>query len=479
MRRGKTVLATLASVSLIFGGVSAVTHAQISVPEVVIAEVQTGSNTSASQEFIELVNTTEQPVDVSEWRVEYFAANPKNFDTPTRTMPLHGSLPAKAHYLLASSGYLVGMANDSFSAGLAATGGHIRLVSIDPDRPTESIAHDLIGWGTAIRPEGAAALVLKAGESLQRKIDDSGRWVDTNNNAADFTVGAPSPEGFIPEPEAPDPEPAPTTDQPGDMPTDTTDSETPQDPTQAQPDPVQAALPPIPLLITELFPNPASPQTDAADEFIELYNPNDTVVELTGYKLQTGTTYNHSFEFNDQTIEAHSYKAFYVPETGVVLANSAGKARLIDPSGAVMSETLDYSDAPEGQSWDWDGATWQWSTTVTPGAENQVTSKPIEDKKTSTTTKKASSSSSKPKSSAAKVKTASAKVKSSKANGSGAGGTQIADTVPAKPAAIHPAVIAGVGGLALLYGVYEYRQDLGNAVQRFRSNRANRHAGRR
>ncbi len=475
MQRVKIVLATLASVSLIFGGLGAHSFAQLKIPAVLIAEVQTASKTSASEEFIELVNTTDQSVDVSEWRVEYYAANPKSFDTPTRTIPLHGSLPGRAHYLLASSAYLVGTANDSFSAGLAATGGHLQLVRTDPDFPSQTIVYDKVGWGTAVEPEGTAAAAPKVGESLQRKLDAQGQWTDTDDNAADFSIAQPSPEGFVPEPESPDPEPDLSTTPPTDPTTDSTDTDSTTGMSSGETQSVQ--LPALGLQITELFPNPAAPQTDAADEFIELYNPNDETVELTGYKLQTGTTYNHSFEFNDQTIDAHSYRAFYVPETGVVLANSAGKARLIDPNGSVMSETQDYSDAPEGQSWAWDDSTWQWSTTVTPGAANEVTAKPAEEKKTSPS-KKTSNSTAKPKTSSTKAKTASAKVKSAKANGSGAGATQVADVAPSKPSAIHPAVIAGVGGLALLYGVYEYRQDLSNAIQRIRNHRTHRRAGR-
>ncbi len=474
MKAGKIVLATLATGSLVFGGLGVVLAQTKALSPVLIVEVQTESKNNASQEFIELANTTDGSIDISEWRVEYFAANPKSFDVPTRTIPLHGSLPAGAHYLLASVGYLVGTANDSFSSGLSNAGGHLLLVSPDANTPSQPHIYDALGWGTAVQPETTAALVPKAGESLQRKVDDDGFFTDTDDNQTDFISGTPNPEGFVPSREAPEEEPtstAPVKATGLDGQTDETES---ADVVDNAPDVDQPLLPSLALQITELLPNPASPQTDAADEFIELYNPNSEAVELTGYKLQTGTTYSHSYEFVDQTLDAQAYKAFYVTDTGVVLANSASKARLIDPTGAVMSETADYTNAPDGQAWVWDGGSWAWSTMVTPNAPNQIGTKETAlASSKATSTKKAATT--KPKT--ARAKTTSAKVKSAKTSGSVAGSTPTSgngDT--AQPTVIHPAILAAVGGLALLYGLYEYRSDIANSFQRLKNHRANRRA---
>lgn len=458
-------------------GLSARAFAQEAViSPILIVEVQTSSSSSATQEFIELANVSDTPMDVSDWRVEYFSATASDFSAPSRTIPLRGILPPAAHYLLASTSYLVGNANDSFSAGLAATGGHLRLVSTDENNPKTPVVHDLVGWGNALFPEKQAATVSTAGQSLQRKVDSQSRYVDTDNNSSDFETGSPSPEGYVPGPDAPDLDQTSPADEPAEIdqtPPET--SENPITPDGSSDSNMSAAK----LDITELLPNPAAPKTDAADEFIELYNPNDELVDLTGYKLQTGITYSHSYEFNDQVLGPHTYRAFYVSETGVVLTNSAGKARLIDPSGQVMSETADYTDAGEGMSWSLVGSVWQWSSSITPGAPNQITDKAAQETAekqavvTKPTTKKASTA--KPKNS---VKAAAVKgVKASGNNGSGAGVTQT-NAEATQTADIHPAVLAGVGSLALLYGLYEYRHDMANAIQRFRSHRTHRRATR-
>lgn len=344
-------------------------------------------------------------------------------------MPLRGILPAGQRYLLASSGYLVGTANDSFSAGLSATGGHLRLVSPNGDSPTDPTVNDLVGWGAAAYPLGAAAVVPKAGASLERKTVD-GVLQNTQNNADDFEEAAPSPQGFVAPPDTDDP---PSSEDPA---------------------------PSLPVYITELLPNPAVPQTDAADEYVELYNPNSTRVELGGYKLQTGTTYSHSFTFTTQSIEAMSYSAFYISETGVVLANSAGKARLVSASGSVVSETADYSDAPDGQAWAWDGSSWQWTTEPSPNTENAIVlpDKNSETKTSLSTASKKVISTKKPK---ATTSSSTKKVKAASTSANGQAQINGQTTAESKPATRF-LILATIGGLAVLYGAYEYRQDIKN-----------------
>ena len=401
--------------------------------EVLISEIQTGSDASASQEFIELANISQKNIDISEWRVEYFSASPKNFDTPTRVMPLRGVLPAGQRYLLASSGYLVGVANDSFSAGLSAAGGHLRLIAPNIEKPTEPVINDLVGWGSAAYPLDAAAVAPKVGASLERRTLD-GQLQNTQSNAADFQEATPSPQGFVAADDTEDPAP------------------------------IEDLGPGITLQITELLPNPAAPQTDAADEYVELYNPNSTRVELEGYKLQTGTTYSHTYTFTTQAIGPNAYSAFYISDTGVVLANSAGKARLVNASGVIVSETADYTDAPDGQAWAWDGSSWQWTTEPSPNMVNTM----VAPDKTNDATASASATSKKT-ATAKKSKTAtSSNAKKVKAASTSADGQQkVGGSTAAEPKpATRSLILAVIGGLAVLYGAYEYRQDIKNYYHR-------------
>ncbi len=198
--------------------------------------------------------------------------------------------------------------------------------------------------------------------------------------------------------------------------------------------------------ITELLPNPASPQSDDEDEFIELYNSNAVAFDLSGFKLQVGSTTKHTYTISDGTIiEPKAFKAFFSVDTNLAMSNTSGQAALLDPLGNVMSQSDPYGSAKDGQSWALANGKWYWTTTPTPNAANQVSG--------ATT---ASSSSSKTSGTTKSVSTQSSTGATNAANNS----------LPATP--LHAWTLAGVGGAALLYAGYEYRTDLANNIYRLR-----------
>lgn len=443
---------------------------------VVIAELQTGSLTSASEEFIELHNISETDVDISTWRVEYFSASATSLSVPSRTIPLHGTLAAGKSYLLASNDYLTDIADESYSATLAKSGGHVRLVSPDAAVPDQVTVHDLVGWGTAAHPEGTAAPAPAEGSSLERKLDENDEYVDTDNNAEDFAINTtPTPVSTNPAPAEPEPDVTDTTpiDEQPDPVTQPAD-----DTTEVEETPVTTTTTTLlPLQISELLPNPAPPDSDSTDEYVELYNPNPEPIDLTGYKLQTGNSYSYSFSFDDEEIAAHSYRAWYVADTDLLLANSGGQARLINPSGQVIAETTAYEGADDGQAWALINGTWQWTLTPTPAATNKLTVpliKPSTAKTASatkkTTTKKSTSKVAASKKSTKKPTTTTAK---SASDNAATEPIQLTSVAP-----VHPAIIGGVGALALLYAGNEYRQDFSNRLYQLRRYREARRAAR-
>lgn len=196
------------------------------------------------------------------------------------------------------------------------------------------------------------------------------------------------------------------------------------------------------LAITELMPNPKSPQTDADHEFIEIYNPNKTAVNLAGYILVSGTSDNNRYTINEGSLGPESYKVFYSSVTRITLSNSAGRAKILAPNGSQLDVTGDYVKAPNGQSWIYANSKWQWTSAPTPGRANTFTA-PITSGSGSTGNR-SNATNSNPSSSADK-------------NQSGS---------------LHPMILAGIGGAVLLYALYEYRNDVANIYYRFRRNRA-------
>jgi hypothetical protein len=297
---------------------------------------------------------------------------------------------------------------------------------------------------------------------LQREVDEKGLPINSEQIwlAAEAT---PFDHGPLPNPDAEDPgetpDPNPTENPEPD------DNEQPEDNTPL----VTTQL--LPLALTELLPNPAAPQTDTNDEFVELYNPNDEPVDLNGYQVQAGTTYAYKFTLTNQTIPAKGYLIFTSGDTNLALANTAGKARLVAPDGSTVSETTPYEDAEDGQAWVLINGTWQWTTTPTPGTDNVLslptpTVKAASTKKTTTTKKKTT------------AKVATTKTSAKKSTAKPAARTDYEDPTSIDVAPVHPTVIAGVGLLALLYAGYEYRYDTANRLYQFQRYRAARREAR-
>ncbi|MEI6481076.1 MAG: lamin tail domain-containing protein [Candidatus Saccharibacteria bacterium] len=395
---------------------------------VIVVGIQTGSKTSASEELIELYNASSLSQDITGWRLEYLSASPKDFEVPSRTIILSGTIAAQSSYILTSTNYLNTEANAHFAPTLAAAGGHLRLRSSDM-----KTVYDLVGWGTATHASGNPPRAPEPSEILRRQKTANGEYSTTGDNSTDFTkmlVTSATVQNVVD----------------------------------------QSSF----ITITELLPNPGSPLTDTKDEFIELHNGSTDSVQLLGYSIWASANVLYSYKIPDMTLQPDEYRALYSRDTRIALSNTGGRAVLKNPAGTIVSETSLYDTAHENKAWVWDGTTWMWSETATPGAANVVSlsppqpeimpkaypSKPPKNSKVTAT--KETTKISKPK----------APTKKKEASKS----QKVTNTEPTP--ALHPGILAGVGGSAVLYGAYEYRRDAANAFQRLRAYRSNRRKNR-
>ncbi len=426
---------------------------------ILIVELQTGSSDAAGEEFVELYNPNETEVDLTDWLIQYKSASSEDWKTKST---LSGIIEPRGRYLVTSTDYLADEAMDKFSSGLAKSGGHMRILEPAVEEDGEDNTHDLVGWGTAISPEGnEPTKAPNAGESLKRIVDEDGYFIDTDVNYADFIISI-EPTPATDDEVAIDPIEEEITEE--ELPNDGEDStdeseEAEEDSTEEEEiDDVGMVLgdtsPPIvykKVNITELFIDPVSPKTDADDEFIELFNPNKETVQLESYVIQTGNTYSRSFTLPELKIDPGQYLALYSIDTGLPLSNSGSQARLLDPNGDAVFETGKYEKAKAGNSWTLgaDGK-WQWSSEQTPGAPNVV----IVPVSTSRKKKSSSSKSSRSKSSSS----------SSKSGSSGGSDARVIYQEPAslEDTKLNMAVLVGVGTMAVGYGIYEYRHDIAN-----------------
>jgi hypothetical protein len=177
-------------------------HAASSSPVVVSQVYAGGGNTGATyqNDFVELLNRSSSPVDLSGWTVQYATAAGTSWSTATLT----GTLAAGHYYLVqfASAGAIGAIipAPDALgTTNLAASGGKVALVHATTALTCGATAgscsatsgvQDLVGYGSATDFEGAVASALDATHAALR---DSAGCIDTDANAADFSAAAPTP----------------------------------------------------------------------------------------------------------------------------------------------------------------------------------------------------------------------------------------------------------------------------------------------
>jgi parallel beta-helix repeat protein len=168
---------------------------------VVISEVQIASTSSTDDEFIELYNPKETPVDLSQWSIQ------KSYSTGTTVYKKNfeegNKISAKGYFLIVNANAAdqnllasAGMIYGGFSLSKNNT---IYLVKNreEIENSSDTDIADLVGFGENVFAEGNPAPNPPAGKSLGRKIaiDDEGNpnYLDLNNNRLDFGIQEPTP----------------------------------------------------------------------------------------------------------------------------------------------------------------------------------------------------------------------------------------------------------------------------------------------
>ncbi len=175
-----------------------------------------GGNSGASykNDFVELYNPTAKAISVEGWSVQYRSATGTGAGQVT---PLSGSVPAGAHYLVqeaAGSGGTTDLPTPNATGSIAMAGGGFQVwlsdgtTALTPpagDVPAgTSGVVDFLGAGGA----GSFETAKSAAPSNTASVARSASGADTDNNSADFTAGAPTPEAS----DTPPPPPPSTVD---------------------------------------------------------------------------------------------------------------------------------------------------------------------------------------------------------------------------------------------------------------------------
>jgi predicted extracellular nuclease len=174
-------------------------------PDIVISQVYGGGGNAGAtytHDFIELYNRGTEPVSVTGWSVQYASASGTSWARTTLT----GTIRPGRHYLVQEAQGNAGTQplptpNATGTIAMSGTSGKVALVTNDTalscgaDCDTAAGVKDFVGYGAANDFETAPTPVLSNTTAALRNDDGN---VDTDNNAADFTVGAPNPRNTPP-----------------------------------------------------------------------------------------------------------------------------------------------------------------------------------------------------------------------------------------------------------------------------------------
>ena len=169
--------------------------------QVVISQVYGGGgNTGATyrNDFIELFNRGTTAININGWSVQYASATGASWTSPTS---LTGTIPPGGYYLVQGAKGTAGTTDlptpDAIGTlALSGTAGKIALVStttpLSATCPAGATIIDFVGFGTTANCfEGTGP--TPAPSNTNAVLRAANGCTDTNQNATDFTAGAPTP----------------------------------------------------------------------------------------------------------------------------------------------------------------------------------------------------------------------------------------------------------------------------------------------
>src|ERR687887_1439324 len=166
---------------------------------IVVSQVYGGGGNSGAtykNDFIELYNRSAAPVSVTGWSVQYAATT----GTTWQRTAINGTIAAGGYYLVQEAAGAGGTVNlpppdATGSIAMSATAGKVVLMSNNTTIASGTVcpltAVDIVGYGSTTNCSETFPTANLSNTTAA--LRNGGGTVDTDNNSADFTVGAPNP----------------------------------------------------------------------------------------------------------------------------------------------------------------------------------------------------------------------------------------------------------------------------------------------
>lgn len=304
-----------------------------------------GTNNSANDEWMELLNTTDNIIDLSGWVL-------KSSDEKLK-INLLGAIPARGFYLLerTDESSAPNIAADLIYKGALSNSG-MDLKLYDGFGNLIDQANYLSGWQagdnkTKQTMERAGLIWQTSKNALGTPREENSRGITSNSPA---------------QAQASSDKQLPVSNQNQNL-------------TTVAQDATSNIIYPEGIFINEILPAPEGP--DETDEWIELYNGNNFDVDLSGWKIKDieGSTSEYIFPAN-AVIKADEFLVLKRPNAHIALNDKTDEIQLAQPNGNIIN-IIRYSESPKNQSYNRiesssNNADWQWSSILTPGNKNII-----------------------------------------------------------------------------------------------------------
>ncbi len=314
--------------------------------DVVINEISwMGTTASANDEWIELYNNSDSPIIFDGWTLIAEDGAPKD-------IKLTGSVLVKDFYLLErtdDNSAPNATADLIYTGTLENSGEVLELYDNFGNQIDKVNCKD--GW-LAGDNKTKQTMERIENNSWQTSKDAGGTPKQKNSEGKSSEIGSlsvsPAPQSII----------AGTTPPP-------TPISTPS------PAPLAPIIYPDGIIFNEILPSPEG--ADAENEWIEIFNQNNSAIDLSGWKIKDskGTVVTYSFPTSTKIIGL-GYLVISRKESKITLNNDEDSLTLTRPDGKT-ADTISFEKAPLGQSYNKTKSDWQWSGSLTPGAKNFIT----------------------------------------------------------------------------------------------------------
>ena len=319
---------------------------KISSAQVIINEIAwMGTSISANDEWLELFNSSDQEIDITNWVLK------SDDDTPK--IILSGKIAAQGYFLLERTddqSVPQIIANQIYNGGLGNNGENLKLTD------SENVLIDQADCAA----NGWFAGDNTTKQTMEKTTDLS--WQSSQNPGGTPKLvnssGAPAPTP-TPTPSAtPSSSPAPSP----------TFSPTPF----VSPTPTPAPAPSFQysedIFLNEFLPNPGKDEK----EWAELYNAGMETINLNGWQIDDEKNSTSPLTIPDNT-EIKPNEFLVIAMTKSMFNNDGDKVRLLWPDDQVI-HSISYQTAKQGQTCARFETQWLWTEQPTPGQTNKKSS---------------------------------------------------------------------------------------------------------